>query len=133
MSHPTDGAPLRKPWSPRARRVIERFIGACETGEAGRITALLRSDVALTLDSGGHSDGAHRVDGADEVARAIVALLRRDPGCRLEGGHVNGRPGIVMLSGDRVVGVINALRRGSRVQEMWIVVNPDKLRHWNAV
>ena len=132
MSQHTHGAPPAKP-RPRAGRLIGRFIEACGTGDAASIAVLLHRDIELTVDSGENGDGPHRADGPEEVARAIVSLLRRYPGCRLHGGHVNGRPGILVLAGDRVVGVISAVRAGRRMRQLWIVVNPDKLRSWNTI
>lgn len=133
MNTPTDRAPLRKPWSRRARRVVASFMRACESGDRDGIARLMRRDAALTIDSGGSIPGAHRAQGPDAVASAIAELLSRYPGFRMEPGHVNGRPGIVIVADGSVVGVINAVRHGDRVREMWIVVNPDKLRHWNAM
>ena len=133
MNAPADRAPLRKPWSRRARRIVDSFMQACASVDTDGIARLMRPDAALTIDSGGSIPGPHCADGPDAVATAITELLIRYPGFRMEPGHINGRPGIVMVSDGRVVGVINAVRRGRRVQEMWIVVNPDKLRHWNAM
>lgn len=125
--------PLRTPWSRRARRLVQAFIDACERGDRGGIAALMRTDAILTVDSGGSVPGASHADGPVEIASVIIALLQRHPGFHMQPGHINGRPGIVLSCEGRVVGVINAVRRGNRVEEMWVVVNAEKLRHWNPM
>lgn len=108
------------------------FISVCEQADVDALARVLRPDVTLTIDSGGALPVRGTVEGRHDVAAAIVELLALLPGRRLVRGHVNGRPGILVVSAKRVVGVIGAVRRGTRVEDVWIVVNPDKLRRWNA-
>jgi RNA polymerase sigma-70 factor (ECF subfamily) len=46
--------------------------------------------------------------------------------------EVNALPGIVMRVDGRVVGVISLGLRGRAISAIWVVLNPDKLTHWNA-
>ncbi|GAB2831827.1 hypothetical protein ACFQ0P_08205 [Microbacterium insulae] len=94
---------------------------------------MLRRDAVLTIDSGGTIPVRPHARGRNDVARLILELMGHFPLLRLEPGHINGRPGIVLRSSGRVVGVLNAVRRGGAAQELWIVVNPEKLRHWDAL
>ena len=45
--------------------------------------------------------------------------------------EVNGAPGIVVRSHDRVVGVVSIAMGASTITQIWAVTNPDKLAHWN--
>lgn len=125
--------PSRKAWSPRARRVVASFVTACEQRDAAALEKVLTRDAALTIDTGGALPIASRAEGRAAVASLILELIAHLPRVRLEPGHVNGRPGLVLVASGRVVGVLNAVRRGNAAHELWIVVNPEKLRHWNAM
>lgn len=133
MTRHSARAPSRAAWSRRARRLVEAFIAACEGADPPAVASLMRRDAALTIDSGGSVAGVSRADAPAPIAAAIIDLLRQYPGFDMKPGHINGRPGIVINCEGRVVGVINAVRRGRRVHEMWIVVNAEKLHHWNPM
>lgn len=123
----------QKSWSPRSRRVVAAFIDACEQRDAHALEKMLRRNVELTIDSGGAIPIRNRASGRSDVTTLLLELIASFPRLRLEPGEINGTPGIVLLSAQRVVGVLNAERRGGRAHQLWIVVNPDKLRHWNAM
>jgi len=44
---------------------------------------------------------------------------------------VNGRTGLVTRHGRRVVAVISLDVSDDRVAQVWVMLNPDKLRSWN--
>lgn len=44
---------------------------------------------------------------------------------------VNGQAGLVVRCVDRVSAVATFSVDGGRVTAIWLVLNPDKLRHWN--
>ena len=44
---------------------------------------------------------------------------------------VNGAPGIILRSGGAVVGILSIGMRGTQIAAVWVVVNPDKLAHWD--
>lgn len=131
--HKPGRAPSRKPWSARSRYVVTAFIDACEHEDPDALGRVLRRDAALTVDSGGTLPIRPHAHGRADVAQLILELIAHFPGVRLEPGHINGGPGIVLRASGQIVGVLNAVRRGRAAQELWIVVNPEKLRHWNAI
>ncbi|MFI0240348.1 hypothetical protein [Streptomyces sp. NPDC016845] len=55
------------------------------------------------------------------------------PGARttVDAHAVNGRTGLVVRYGQRVAAVISLDIAGRHVVQVWVVVNPDKLRRWN--
>jgi RNA polymerase sigma-70 factor (ECF subfamily) len=45
---------------------------------------------------------------------------------------VNGEPGVVLRVVGGVVAVLSLKVTRSKVSTVWIVLNPDKLRHWSS-
>lgn len=70
--------------------------------------------------------------GRDRVARGLLRLLDRSPHTTLAAHSVNGRTGLVVRHGRRVVAVLSLDVSGAEAVGVWVVVNPDKLRSWNA-
>ncbi|MET0414884.1 MAG: FAD-dependent oxidoreductase [Actinoplanes sp.] len=54
----------------------------------------------------------------------------RGPGAAVTVESVNGRAGLAVRRDGRVVAVIAVRTAAGRVEELWIVLNPAKLRHW---
>ncbi|NIK58914.1 siderophore-interacting protein [Kribbella shirazensis] len=110
--------------------VVHRFATAFRAGSTGAIRSLLTHDVVAVSDSGGRVAAAIApVRGADQVARCVTELLR--PGTVLSVEAVNGQPGVVLRTPDgAAVAVLSLKVAGPKVSTVWIVLNPDKLRHW---
>ena len=45
---------------------------------------------------------------------------------------INGSHGITLVRDERVVGVITTEVRAQALSTIWVVCNPEKLRHWNS-
>jgi len=59
------------------RRITERFLAACYSGDIQGLLELMAPDVVLTADGGGKAKAARRpVVGADKVARLLVSITR---------------------------------------------------------
>ena len=112
------------------RRVTERFLAACETGDLGALLGVLAPDVVLVGDGGDKAKAPRRpILGADKVARFLLAIWAEPlPGVRVLVGRVNGEPGIVAVTeaGDPVGTVVLGVA-GGVVRTIYMVVNPDKL------
>lgn len=105
---------------------------ACADEDAGRLASLLAPDATVFYDGGGRIRTLTRpVNGGAEVARSLLTLLARHPRTTLDTHSVNGRTGIVARYDDQVVAVITLDIAGSRVVQVWVMLNPDKLRAWN--
>jgi RNA polymerase sigma-70 factor (ECF subfamily) len=72
--------------------------------------------------------------GADRVARAVVALARKElRGADLRVVEVNGLPGLLVVGRDPArVGVAAFTVDGGRITSIHNHLNPDKLRHLAA-
>ncbi|MEU8224136.1 hypothetical protein [Kribbella sp. NPDC048915] len=111
--------------------VVHRFATACRAGSAGAVRSLLAPEVVAVSDSGGQvAATTDRVRGADQVARCVTHLVGPETVLTVEA--VNGRPGVVLRMLGRVVAVLSLNVTGQKVSEVWIVLNPDKLRHWQS-
>lgn len=112
--------------------LMTAFVTATRTGDLNGLMQLLASDARIVTDGGGKAAAALNViDGADRVARfAIGATLkgwREDFTLRF--ATINGLPGIIVEGPDGPVQTAAFDFDGDRVRALYVVRNPDKLRH----
>ena len=121
-------------------RLVAAFRLACENGDLGALIAILDPDVVSVSDGGGIVRAALRpVHGADNVARFLLGILQKQPGLRVEDRAVNGERGLVVLAGDpaadqprdQVSAIVSLGTDATSIRNVWIMLNPDKLRAWN--
>lgn len=111
--------------------VVHRLATAYRAGSAGAIRSLLAPEVVAIADGGGRVEAAaSTVHGPAQVTRCLTELLRPDVAVTVEA--VNGQPGVVLRTADGVVAVLSLKVTGPKVTTVWIVLNPDKLRHWRS-
>jgi len=115
----------------QAERLLDRFNRAATAGDIEGLLAVLAEDITLWSDGGGKVAAALKpIHGADQVARFILGARRKfvpaDQVVRR--AEVNGQPGVVAYVGGkpRAAMVFDIL--GDRIQTIYIIVNPDKLR-----
>ena len=114
-------------------RVVSAFREACETGDFDALVALLDPDVESRSDGGGKVRAALRpVVGRDKVARLFLGLMRRAPEMELVEEDVNGVPGVAVRIAGTTFAVLAAQVRDGLITDLWLVVNPDKLRAWTG-
>ena len=113
------------------REVTERFFAAVAGGDMEALLAALAPDVVLISDGGGKASAARRpISGADKVARFLVGIAEKGgdiPGLRIEVAEVNGSPAIVGWVGAEPFGSISLAVADGRIEQVLVVVNPDKL------
>jgi RNA polymerase sigma-70 factor (TIGR02957 family) len=113
------------------REVTELFLAAVGGGDLDALLAALAPDVVLISDGGGRTKAALRpIIGPDKVARWLMAIAQQGasiPDVRIEVADVNGSPAIVGWSGAEPFGTISLAVAGGRIQQVLVVVNPDKL------
>ncbi|MFI1338201.1 RNA polymerase subunit sigma [Streptomyces sp. NPDC020845] len=123
-SHPT--TPEQHDTAARAVRQ------ACVTEDAGLLASLLWPDATAFFDGGGKVRALARpVHGGEQVAHSLMTLLVRRPRTTLTAQSVNGRTGLVARYDGQVAAVISLDIADRRVAQVWVVLNPDKLRSWN--
>ncbi|MGW3513078.1 RNA polymerase sigma-70 factor [Streptomyces sp. NPDC000994] len=116
------------------RDLTERFLAAAAGGDLDGLTSLLAPDARLVGDSGGKARAPLRVlESADKVGRFLVGVAHKgipDPSVRFL--EVNGGPAVLILSGGKPDSVFQLDVADGRVQAVYIVRNPDKLRSLTA-
>lgn len=115
-------------------RIVIAFAAACATGDLEQLLDILDPSVVFRSDGGGKVTAARLpIRGAERVARALIALTRR----QLEGAGssargllatVNGRVGVVAHDGVDLT-VMSFDFKDGRVVAINSVRNPDKLAH----
>ena len=118
--------------SERARQLVETFLAAAAGGEVQDVLALLADESAVYSDGGGRVKAAGRViRGADHASRFLLGIWPRFmAGVKPSLVTINGSPGFVVSSAGRVDYALTFEVAGDRIQAIYIVCNPDKLRHF---
>ncbi len=112
--------------------LVSAFITASRSGDVATLTRLLASDAKLVTDGGGKVAAALNViEGAERVAAFLAGVVRKgwtdDMTVRFD--TINGLPGLIM-SGPNGLLQTNAFEiEGDVVKAIYVVRNPDKLRH----
>ncbi|MFE8961876.1 RNA polymerase sigma-70 factor [Streptomyces iakyrus] len=112
------------------RDLTERFLAAAADGDLEGLMALLAPEVRLVGDSGGKSRAPLRVlQTADKVGRFLIGTAQKSlPGLTVRFLEVNGGPAVLILSGGEPDSVFQLDVADGRVQSVYIIRNPDKLR-----
>ncbi len=117
-------------------RLLSAFTAAVESGDLNVLTQLLASDVRVITDGGGKVRAAlNAIDGADRVANFLVEVTRKRPDAWWREDFtrrfalVNGLPGVVVDSPEGPVQTTAFEIEGDVVKAIYVVRNPDKLRH----
>ena len=115
-----------------ADRIAHAFFAAARDGDAAALATLLSRDVEI------HSDGGGKVIAFRNVVRGIDRALRLFAGLRrkhrftpklLQTATINGLPGYVSLDRGDIIQTTALDVRDGRIAAIYIVRNPDKLRH----
>jgi RNA polymerase sigma-70 factor (ECF subfamily) len=117
-------------------RLLSAFAAATRAGDLQGLTQLLAKDVRFVTDGGGKVRAAlNVVEGADRVARLLVKASRPHPGqwwrqdFTPRFAAVNGLPGVVVDAPEGPVQTAAFEIDGDVVRALYVVRNPDKLRH----
>ncbi|MER6715075.1 RNA polymerase sigma-70 factor [Streptomyces sp. NPDC000877] len=117
------------------RDLTERFLAAAADGDLEGLLALLAPDVRLVGDSGGKARAPLRVlETADKVGRFLAGAARKSlPDLSVRFVELNGGPAVLALSGDEPDAVFQLDIADGRVQTVYVIRNPDKLRSLAAL
>ncbi len=112
------------------RDLTERFLAAAAEGDLEGLMSLLAPDVRLVGDSGGKAKAPLRVlETADNVGRFMVGIAGQGiPEVSFRFLELNGGPAVLVLSGDQPDSVLQLDVLDGRIQSVYIIRNPDKLR-----
>ncbi|MDT0610961.1 RNA polymerase sigma factor SigJ [Streptomyces lancefieldiae] len=112
------------------RDLTERFLAAATDGDLEGLMAMLAPDVRLVGDSGGKSRAPLRVlESPAKVGPFLLGAARKSvPDLSFRFLEVNGGPAVLVLSGGKPDSVFQLDVADGRIQSLYIIRNPDKLR-----
>jgi RNA polymerase sigma-70 factor (ECF subfamily) len=121
-------------------QLLSAFAAATQSGDLNALTQLLASDVRIVTDGGGKVRAALEViDGADRAAKFLVEAARKRAGAwwrddfTMRFATVNGLPGVIVDAPEGPVQTAAFEIERGVVRALYVVRNPDKLRHLTAV
>lgn len=114
-----------------ANHMIKDFAESMLKGNVNRLLELLQDDVVFYTDGGGKVTAAKvPVFGAQQVAKLLLYLVTKYAGqFNHRFVHVNGLPGILIQQENKQKYIYSFEFKNSRIQNIYAVANPDKLRH----
>lgn len=115
-------------------RLAEAFLAAARSGDAATLGRLLAADATLHADGGGKKRAALNViHGRDKIAAFFAGLARKQAATvkaiRVRPSRINGLPGFVTVEPDGTLQTIALEIAGEEIAAIYVVRNPDKLRH----
>jgi RNA polymerase sigma-70 factor (ECF subfamily) len=113
-------------------RLLSAFSEAVISGDVSRLAGMLREDAIALTDGGGRKTAAlNPIKGADKIARFFVSLAAKnaDGNVRIEPAVINGTAGALIYIDGEVDHSVSMAIDGDRIAAIYIVRNPDKLRH----
>ena len=113
--------------------LLKAFLEAVVNGDLSRLTGLLREDAVALTDGGGRKAAAlNPVHGADKVARLFISLAAKGGAghdVRIEPAMINGSVGALLYLDGELDHTISIGIDGEKIAAIYLVRNPDKLRH----
>jgi RNA polymerase sigma factor (sigma-70 family) len=119
-------APVSEPDLVRQREVVDAFLAAARAGDFEALVAVLDPDVVFNAEV--RTGDRMPIHGAEAVARQILA--RGAPFAPLaRPAIVNGAAGAIVAPDRTPIAVVGFTVVNSRIAEIDLIANPDKLRH----
>lgn len=116
--------------------IAKAFYAATRSGELEKLQSLLASDAVLYSDGGGKRVAAlNPIHGNSNIARFLAGLARKgftDGPLVSRQASVDGLPGIIVAEKGEVLQTMAFEIDGGKISAIYVVRNPDKLRHVNA-
>jgi RNA polymerase sigma-70 factor (ECF subfamily) len=120
-----------------SKRLSAEFLAAVESDDPARLAAMLAEEAVLVSDGGGKALAALRpLLGRDAVTRFLLGVSRklaeRGP-VETRLARVNGQPGLIVRGVNGLTTFALEPDGEGRVAALYVVRNPDKLRHVEAL
>jgi RNA polymerase sigma-70 factor (ECF subfamily) len=111
------------------RRVTERFMAACQSGDVATLMGVLAPGVRLEVDSGGKVRAPQiPLRGAPAVVRFLAfASTQPYPDLKIVTTDLNGGPGLIITSEGTAIGAVVLDVADGLVEVIRMVANPEKL------
>jgi RNA polymerase sigma-70 factor (ECF subfamily) len=132
-AHIEEGRPRFSTSQEEGRRLAAAFNQAAQLGDTAILMKLLAADAVLYSDGGGKRAAAlNPIYGADKILRFLAGITRKNPALpamQMRAATVNGLAGFVMREEDGSLDTMAFEHRDGRIVAIYVVRNPDKLRH----
>jgi RNA polymerase sigma factor (sigma-70 family) len=117
---------------PEHASVVSAFKSAWSTGDIAGLIALLDPEATAITDGGGLVTAAiDPIRGSAAIAAFLLDVRHREPDLELAVANVNGQDGLVASSHGQTLAVIAVAVAAQRIQSIWTLRNPHKLRGWS--
>jgi RNA polymerase sigma-70 factor, ECF subfamily len=115
------------------RRLAAAFRAAADSGDAKALMTMLADDAILYTDGGGKKAAAiNPIYGAEKILRFFAGVARKNGAlllARFRPATINGMAGFVIEEVDGSLGTIAFEPKDGRIGAIYVVRNPDKLKH----
>ena len=113
-----------------AEGTMSELATALTSNDEDVLREMLHPDVVVIIDSGGFvPHAAEPAEGPAAATSQLLSLMTPDTSVAM--ASINSVPGFTLIRGGQVVGAVTAEERSRLLSSVWVVCNPDKLRHWN--
>ncbi|HVB80825.1 MAG TPA: sigma-70 family RNA polymerase sigma factor [Candidatus Binataceae bacterium] len=113
--------------------LAEAFFTASRSGDMKALGAMLAADVSVHADGGGKRPAAMQptvgFDAVIKLHEYLAAQFRNNGSKLVRAGFVNGLPGFITLEADGELQATALEIEDGKVAAIYVVRNPDKLRH----
>lgn len=112
-------------------QLVHEFMKACKEGNMDRLLGLLSENVTLYSDGGGKVTAVPRpIHGCPKVARFLIGVAKTShAGGDLRFTVLNGHIGVLRYRDGELVQTTTVEFSGDRIENIYIMRNPDKLGH----
>jgi len=132
-THVREGRPRFQVEKARGMEIANAFYAASRSGDMKALGAMLALDVSVHADGGGKRSAAvGPVLGFDAVIalhERLANLFRAKGSALVRAGFINGLPGFVTREADGELQTTALDIQDGKVAAIYVVRNPDKLRH----
>lgn len=132
-AHVREARPRFKVEKQRGIEIAKAFFAASRNGDMKALGEMLMADVSIHADGGGKRAAAlEAILGFEAVMKAqsyLATLFREHPSKLVRIGFINGLPGFVTLEADGEFQTTALDIEDGKVAAIYVVRNPDKLRH----
>jgi len=120
-----------EPEPQRQRQLLLSFLSASQAGDMAALTSLLAQDAVSWSDGGGKvQTNLKPLHGQQAVARFWLSVTRKNQRpLTFTLAEINGSPAILFWEEDRLAGVISLTLSAVGIQEIYALLNPEKLTY----
>jgi RNA polymerase sigma-70 factor (TIGR02957 family) len=123
--------PKEQPSISMAESKVKEFVQSILNGNVNQLLELVSEDIGMYSDGGGKVKAAQiPIFGATRVVQLLQNLMKMYSGeFTIKYTSINGMPGLILTIDDHLQYVYSFAFSGNRIQTIYAVANPDKLRH----